>query len=115
MYLRNLKMANSEKSRWKDWADGLRQEMMTGLTPQITKSVKDIITETDTTKAESTLRSVRFWEACQSGESPNDFLATAGFKIEFELNEQRHVQEVTLRLNESWMSILQRVLDRNKA
>ena len=108
-------MAVSEKARWKTWADCLRQEMMTNLTSQVTKSVQAITTETATTKAESTLRSGRFWRACQSGKSPNDVLATAGFEIEFEQNEEGNVGEVTLRLNESWMTILQRVLDRKKA
>jgi len=89
--------------------------MMGSLTAEVTKSVEDIISETATTKVDSTLRSVRFWKACQSGKSPNDFLSTAGFEIEFEQDEERNVREVTLRLNESWMSILQRVLDRKKA
>ncbi len=105
----------SEKKRWKTWADDLRQEMMTSLTPEITKSIEDITTETATTRSANTLRSERFWRACQSGESPNDVLATAGFEINFEQDDERKVQEVTLRLNQSWMSILQRVLDRQKS
>jgi len=108
-------MTVSEKTLWKNWADGLRQEMMANLTAKVTKSVEDITSESATTKAESTLRSVRFWKACQVGKSPNDFLATAGFEIEFQQDESRHVREVTLRLNKSWMTILQRVLDREKA
>jgi len=114
-HLKGWKMAVSEKVLWKDWADGLRQEMMSNLTPQVTKSLEEITSETETTKAESTLRSVRFWQACQAGTTPNDVLATAGFEIEFQQDERRHVREVTLRLNESWMTILQRVLDREKA
>ncbi len=86
---------------------------MTGLTPQVTKTVDEIISETETTKAESTVRSARFWEACSSP-IPNDVLTRAGFDIKFEPDD-RSVREVTLRLNESWMSILQRVLDRQKA
>ena len=108
-------MAVSEKAGWKDWADCLCQEMMTSLTSQVTKSVEAITSETATTKAESTLRSTRFWRACQSGKSPNDVLATAGFEIEFEQDEEGNVREVTFRLNQSWMTILQRVLDRHKA
>lgn len=108
-------MTVQEKTRWKDWADGLRQQMMTGLTPEVTKSVSAITSETATTKKDSSLRSVRFWRACQLGESPNDFLAKAGFDIEFAQDEQQHVQDVTLRLNESWMTILNRVLERKKS
>lgn len=108
-------MAVQEKTRWKNWADGLRQTMMTSLKPEVTKSVEAITSETATTKAESTLRSVRFWQACQAGDSPNDVLAKAGFEIEFQPDEARHVQEVTLRLNQSWLTILQRVLDRENA
>lgn len=108
-------MSVQEKTRWKNWADGLRKDMMTGLTPEVTKSVADITSETSTTKAESTLRSVRFWKACQAGKSPNDVLSTAGFEIDFEPDDQRHVHEVTLRLNETWMSILQKVLDRKRS
>ena len=88
---------------------------MGNLTPQITKSVEEITSETATVKAASTLRSVRFWRSCQIGKSPNDVLARAGFEIEFQPVDERYVQSVTLRLNESWMSILQRVLDRKNA
>ena len=105
-------MAGQEKVRWKNWADDLRQEMMTSLTAEVTKSVDAIAAETATDKVESTLRSVRFWESCQSGKSPNDFMAKAGFDIEFQQDEARHVREVTLRLNETWRTILHGVLDR---
>ena len=105
-------MTVSEKALWKSWAEQLRQEMMTGLAPEVTMSVDAIISGTSTSKAESTLRSARFWRACQAGKSPNDFLATAGFEVEFEQDDQRNVHEVTLRLNETWMTILQGVLDR---
>lgn len=108
-------MSVQEKTRWKNWADLLRQEMMTSLTPEVTKSVASITTETATTKAESTLRSVRFWKACQDGKSPNDTLSIAGFEIEFEPEDGKNVREVTLKLNQTWMTILQRVLDRKRA
>jgi hypothetical protein len=108
-------MTGQEKAKWKDWADSLRQDMMTSLTTEVTKSVEIITSETATSKADSTLRSVRFWRACQQGKSPNDALAKAGFEIEFEPNELRSVQEVTLRLNQTWMTILDRVLERKKA
>jgi len=94
-------MSVQEKVRWKNWADRLRQEMMTGLEPEVTRSVKSIATETATTKAESTLHSVRFWKACQAGKSPNDALTIAGFEIDFEPTEERSVQNVTLRLNQT--------------
>ncbi|MBC8356930.1 MAG: hypothetical protein H8E66_33580 [Planctomycetes bacterium] len=105
-------MTVQDKTRWKDWADELRQEMMSGLTPEVTKSVEVITSETATSKSASSLRSVRFWRACQLGEKPNDVLARAGFDIEFQQNEEQKVQEVTLRLNRSWMTILDRVRDR---
>lgn|SRR5690606_28156965 len=107
-------MSVQEKVRWKNWADRLRQEMMTGLEPEVTRTVQSIASETATTKAESTLHSVRFWKACQAGKSPNDALTTAGFEIDFQPTDERSVQQVTLRLNPTWMSILQRVLDRKK-
>lgn len=108
-------MAVAEKARWKNWAVSLRQQMMTGLMKEVTKSVDTITTETATSKAASTLRSERFWKACQCGDGPNDFIAKAGFEIEFQQDEDRNVQEVTLRLNETWLAILQKVLDREKA
>ena len=108
-------MTIQEKAKWKNWADCLRQEMMTNLTAEVTMSVDCIVSETATTKAESTLQSVRFWRACQSGKSPNDFFATAGFEIEFQPNDERTVDEVTLRLNDTWMTILNRVLERKRA
>jgi hypothetical protein len=107
-------MAVQEKIRWKNWADRLRQEMMASLTTEVTKSVETITAESATTKAENILRSERFWRGCQSGKSPNDFLTRAGFEIEFQADEKRNVQEVTLRLNQTWMTILNRVLDRKK-
>ncbi len=108
-------MSVQEKTRWKNWADQLRQEMMTSLNAEVTKSVEAITEETATTKAESTLRSTRFWKACQAGKSPNDVLTIAGFEIDFEPDEDRKVSQVTLRLNSTWMDILQRVLDRQKS
>jgi hypothetical protein len=104
-------MSMQEKVRWKNWADQLRKEMMTSLTPEVTKTVQAITQETATTKAESTLKSVRFWKSCQAGKSPNDTLVIAGFIIEFQ-EEERVVNDVTLKLNPTWMAILQRVLDR---
>ncbi len=56
-----------------------------------------------------------FLRTCQLGKSPNDFLASAGFEIEFEQDDDRVVREVTLRLNRTWMNILEQVLDRKKA
>ena len=108
-------MTVAEKTRWKNWADGLRQEMMTSLTAEVTKSLEAITSETATTKAESSLRSARFWRACQLGDSPNDFLAKAGFEIEFQQDEESNVREVTLRLNQTWMAIQHRVLARKQA
>jgi hypothetical protein len=74
--------------------------------------VDTIISETATSKAEKTVRSARFWQACKVGNSPNESLSKAGFDIEFQQAETRDVREVTLRLNETWTSIMQRVLDR---
>jgi hypothetical protein len=108
-------MTVQEKNRWKTWADGLRQEMMTGLTAEVTKSVAAITSETGTTESESKLGSVRFWRACQVGASPNDFLARAGFEIDFQEDEEQTVRTVTLRLNQTWMTIQRRVLDRKNA
>ncbi len=105
-------MSVQEKTRWKNWADRLRQEMMTGKTPAVTKTVESICSEIESSKAESTLHSVRFWKACQTGKSPNDALATAGFEIDFEPGDDKKVKEITLRLNPTWMAILQQVLDR---
>ncbi len=105
-------MAVPDKTRWKAWADELRQEMMVGLTPEVTKTVDVIASETGTSKGEKTWRSAKFWKACKSGKSPNDFLSVAGFEVDFEEEEKSTVREVTLKLNQTWMSIMQRVLDR---
>ena len=105
-------MTLQEKKRWKAWADGLRQEMMGSQTADVTKSVDAIIAATATTKREKEVRSERFWLACQAGTSPNEFLAKAGFEIEFESDDDRRVEKVTLRLNSTWKAILQGALDR---
>ncbi|MEQ8786988.1 MAG: hypothetical protein RIC55_11840 [Pirellulaceae bacterium] len=107
-------MTVQDQTRWKNWADTLRQEMMANLTAEVTKSVETITTETATTKAASTLRSVRFWRACQEGARPNGVLAKAGFDIEFEQDDASKVQEVTLRLNDTWMTILNNVVERKR-
>ena len=108
-------MTVQEKKRWKEWADRLRQEMMGSRATDVTKSVDAIVAATATTKGEKTVRSERFWLACQAGTSPNEVLAQAGFEIEFEADDERRVEEVTLRLNRTWRNILQGVLDRQKA
>lgn len=104
--------AQSEKARWKKWADSLRQEMMVALTPQVTKSVETIATETGSTKGKETLKSIAYWRSCQSGASANDSLSVAGFEIDFQEDQDRRVSEVTLKLNSTWLSIMQKVLDR---
>ncbi len=108
-------MAARDKTRWKEWAERLRQEMMTGLTAEVTKSVDTIGTETGTDKSTSVLHSRRFWTACQSAQGSNDVLVKAGFIVEFEPNGDSEVDVVTLRLNDTWQSILQNVLDRREA
>mgnify|MGYP001182270998 CR=1 FL=1 len=107
-------MTAQEKILWKNWATSLRQSMMTSLTSEVTKSVASIADETGTTKAESTLRGSRFWQACQNGKSPNETLSLAGFEIDFALDEKHKVHEITFRLNKTWQDILQGVLDRKR-
>lgn len=102
----------SDKARWKSWADALRQEMMVGLTPETTKTVEAIAEETGTTRAMKSLHSSTFWRSCQSGARANDSLTAAGFEIEFEPDEDKKVNEVTLKLNATWLTILQKNLDR---
>ncbi len=104
----------TDKGRWKEWADCLRKEMMVGLTPEVTKSFEEIAEETGTTKAQKTLNSSAYWRSCQSGAAANDSLSTAGFDIEFQPDEDRRVTEVTLKLNATWLSILQKKLDRRR-
>ncbi len=105
-------MAVNDKKRWKDWADRLRQRMMSELTPDTTIAIADIAEETATNKPLSVLQSRRFWQSCQAGQAANDTLAKAGFDIDFEPNDDGEVDAVTLRLNKNWMAIMQRVLDR---
>ena len=104
----------SDTVRWKKWAECLRQEMMVGLTPEITKSIDVIATETGTSKAKKTLQSLAFWRSGKSGASTFDSLSAAGFEIEVEADADSKVSEVTLKLNQTWLSIMQRVLDRAK-
>lgn len=105
-------MAVADKTRWREWAESLRQAMMTELTPQVTKSVDSITEETGTDKSPSVLRSRRFWNSCQTGKGTNDTIVKAGFEIEFEPNDDNEIDAVTLRLNNTWSNILQGVLDR---
>ena len=106
-------MTVAEKRKWKEWAEELRQQMMRSLTPEITKSVVEIRSEINSTKTEDTIKSAKFWNACQSGKGPNDHLAKAGFDIEFDCDEAKKVHVVTLRLNDKWMPILNSVIERN--
>ena len=107
-------MAVSDKTRWRKWADDLRQTMMSDLEPQVTKSVNEIANETGTDKTSSVLHSSRFWSSCQAGKAPNETLVKAGFEIEIEPNGENEIDTVTLRLNETWKGIMQRVLDRQQ-
>ena len=107
-----VEVAMNDKDRWKRWADSLRQTMMTNRVSQVSKSVESIAAETSTSKATSTLQRARFWRSCQAGDKSNDSLKVAGFEIEFQSDENDKVMEVTLKLNQTWMSILQGVLDR---
>lgn len=105
-------MSVRDKTRWREWADGLRQKMMSELTPQVTKSVDTLSEEVGTDMSPSLLHSRRFWNACQLGKKPHETLVKAGFEVEFESNDQKEINTVTLRLNDTWKSIMQRVLDR---
>ncbi len=103
-----------DQKRWKEWADTLRQSMMAGRIGQITKSVDEISQETGTEKSATTLHSQKFWNACRDGEGSHGTLSKAGFQLSFAPNAAGKVDTVTFRLNESWLAILQRVLDRQK-
>lgn len=105
-------MTASERKRWEAWAVDLRQSMMRGLEPEVTKSVNQIVDETGTNKAPAMMHSKRFWISCQAGNSPNGMIKHAGFEIDFDPNGQNEVDSVTLRLNETWKGIMQRVMDR---
>ena len=105
--------AVTDKARWKKWADALRQEMMVELKPSVTKSIDDIAEESGTTKSPKTLKSLAYWRSCQAGAAANDSLKAAGFELEFaEKDKGSGVSEVTLKLNSTWMNIMQKVLDR---
>lgn len=112
---KRVKMTTNERNLWKNWADALRQKMMANLAAEVTKSVASITSETATSKTEGTVQSSRFWKACQSGVRPNDSLMAAGFEIEFVPDDDSKVREVTFRLNETWMTILNGVLERKNA
>jgi hypothetical protein len=101
-----------DKLRWKEWADGLRQTMMVNLTPNVTKTIEEIIREAAMEKSASALATQKFWKACQAGEGTNETLSKAGFRIEFAPNADGKVEAVTLQLNDTWKAIMQRVLDR---
>lgn len=105
-------MSVAEKTRWGQWATDLRQKMMRELSPQVTRSIDEIAEETGTQKTTTVLHSRRFWNSCQAGKSPNDSLVKAGFEIEFEPNDDDVIENVTLRLNQTWSQIMQRVVDR---
>lgn len=102
----------SDKARWKSWADALRQEMMVSLTPQVCKPIEAILEETGTTKTEKRLRSPAFWKACKAATTANDAIVVAGFEIDYNIEEDGTVCEVTLKLNATWHGIMQKVLDR---
>ena len=106
-------MAVQERVLWLRWAEELRKEMMTGKMPVVTRTVTSIAEETKTAKSTKVLSSARFWRDCQAGKGPQGCLVGAGFVVEFA--EGQAVENVTLRLNATWLAILQRVLDRGPA
>jgi hypothetical protein len=105
-------MAVQEKVLWTNWASSLREQMMTGKIPKVAKLVADISEETQTTKSPKVLSSARFWKDCQMGKGPQGSLLSAGFEVDFKVEEDNSIKQVTLQLNNTWMTILQRVLDR---
>ncbi|MCR9295387.1 MAG: hypothetical protein NXI32_21935 [bacterium] len=104
----------TDVARWKKWADALRQEMMVGLTPEITKTIEMVADESETKKAMKTLRSTTFWDTGKAGATTRDLLATAGFEVEAHEGEDKRVSEITFKLNNTWRGIMQNVIDRGK-
>ncbi len=103
-----------DQKRWKEWADQLRQVMMSDRVGKVTKSVAEITQETGTEKSATTLQSPRFWNSCRDAEGSCGALSKAGFDVSFTPNAAGKVEVVTLQLNGNWQAILQRVLDRQK-
>lgn len=103
---------SQDQKRWKEWADALRQSMMTGLMPEVTKSVEELTQEIRTDKPPSTLQSQKFWNACRDGQGSHTTILKAGFEVSYVPNGAGKVDSVTFRLNDTWQAILQRVLDR---
>jgi hypothetical protein len=103
-----------DQKRWKEWADALRQTMMSEKVGEVTKTVAEITSETGTEKSAATLQSARFWNACILGQGSCGTLTKAGFELSYTPNGSGKVEAVTFRLNASWQAILQRVLDRKK-
>jgi hypothetical protein len=101
-----------DQKRWKDWADNLRQTMMTQRVPEVVKTVSEISHETGTDRANSTLASERFWKSCVLGEGTYGVLCKAGFELSYTPTDEGKVEAVTFQLNSTWQNILQRVLDR---
>jgi hypothetical protein len=101
-------MSAREQTRWKEWADRLRQAMMTARTLHVTKTVDSIIEETGTEKSHKTLRSRRFWNECRLAMPPNGTLVKAGFNLAFEPAEGAEIDMVTFHLNGTWQAIMQR-------
>ncbi|HEU0068070.1 MAG TPA: hypothetical protein VFQ26_02260 [Nitrospiraceae bacterium] len=105
-------MSVKENTRWKEWAERLRQRMMAELTTEVALPVERIRTEIKTDKSASAMRTRKFWTAFQAEADTNNVLRKAGFHIDFVPNANGDVEVVTLRLNDTWKSIMQRVLDR---
>ncbi|MDA0660974.1 MAG: hypothetical protein O2931_10920 [Planctomycetota bacterium] len=108
-------MSVRENTRWKEWADGLRQSMMKDLTSEVIKTVDAITEETGSDRSRNVLHSRRFWDSYQVGKSPHDVFLKAGLELEFKPNEKSEIDVITIRLNKTWKSIMQRVLDRQVA
>jgi hypothetical protein len=103
-----------DQKLWKEWADNLRQLMMSAKVGEVTKTVAEISQETGTEKSPTTLHSQRFWNACILGQGSCAILTKAGFELSYSPNGAGKVEAVTFRLNSSWQAILQRVLDRKR-
>jgi hypothetical protein len=94
-------------SCWKDWGIRLRMRMMRQRTPEVTLPIRQIYDEVGTDEPFENVTSYGFWNSCRRHIDAWNTLFKQGIEVDFEVNAEGKVNEVTFMLNESWQSLLE--------
>ena len=98
---------------WVDYATKLQKEMYRRQCFELTFPVETIQSDSGTDETLEVLQREGFWNAVRDLKKDWDTLPRKGILVDFEVNADGKIDEVTFRLNETRRDHLQRVIERN--